>query len=276
MGGRECYPRGNQRPRGVSDNNQPGCGVCFGTIPCREHPAPPKLSFAGGRHFEPSHNYKKAETIEPQVQDSSRPDDRQAGCDDGGWPARDSLVASAAGEEPPEGRQGIQPDRVIPGPVPLQVIDAYNRLLDRHICNYPVESIAAGGEFQRGMLSGLLTAAEELVEPPAADADARVIAARELLSRMARELNPPAPRDQENVVSITPNTQDPPSSALNKSAIELVEGLLARARSGELIDVAFVEVCANNAVQTAWSRGGNYFKLSSGSLSLACRLGMLD
>jgi len=39
------------------------CLICGLPLPCRDHPARPNLSFAGGSHFEPNPEYGRAEKV---------------------------------------------------------------------------------------------------------------------------------------------------------------------------------------------------------------------
>lgn len=76
----------------------------------------------------------------------------------------------------------------------------------------------------------------------------------------------------ENIVEL--KLADKPKP-INHDAIEMVEGLLERLKSGETYSVALVEVYADsNTVATAWSKGGGgqFHQLNSGVSILAYRL----
>lgn len=76
--------------------------------------------------------------------------------------------------------------------------------------------------------------------------------------------------DNQNVVSIAsarPTKKDP-----NVDAIELVEGLLERLKSGDAVAVAFAEVHADGSVATAWCKSSYYHHLNSGAATLAARI----
>lgn len=60
----------------------------------------------------------------------------------------------------------------------------------------------------------------------------------------------------------------------NDDAIQLVEGLLERLRSGEALAVAIVEVQKGGNVATAFSKGLHYHALNSGAARLAARLAL--
>lgn len=61
---------------------------------------------------------------------------------------------------------------------------------------------------------------------------------------------------------------------VNSDAVELVEGLLERLRSGEAVAVALVEVQKGNVVATAFSKSMYYHQLNSGAARLAARLAL--
>jgi hypothetical protein len=64
---------------------------------------------------------------------------------------------------------------------------------------------------------------------------------------------------------------------INAEAIELVEGLLSRLRSGESTAVAFVEVLKGRVVATAFANDGqSYHTLNSGAARLAARFATMD
>lgn len=58
----------------------------------------------------------------------------------------------------------------------------------------------------------------------------------------------------------------------NQDAVELVEQLLERLWSGEVVDVALVQVTRDGSVSTVWSKGESYHRLNSGAARLANRL----
>ena len=58
----------------------------------------------------------------------------------------------------------------------------------------------------------------------------------------------------------------------NEGAIELVEGLIDRLKSGDALAVAFVEVRRGNTVCTGYSTSNQYHCLNSGAAILASRL----
>lgn len=59
---------------------------------------------------------------------------------------------------------------------------------------------------------------------------------------------------------------------INHDAIQLMEGVLDRLRSGEVVAVGLVEVKQRGVVGTAYSAGtGWYHELSSGAATLAVR-----
>lgn len=66
------------------------------------------------------------------------------------------------------------------------------------------------------------------------------------------------------------------SRETNPDAIALVEGLLARLRSGEAVAVAFVEVCRGQLVATEYDCGREYHALNSGAARLAHRLASVE
>lgn len=57
-----------------------------------------------------------------------------------------------------------------------------------------------------------------------------------------------------------------------QDAVELVEELLARLKSGETVAVAIVDVRLGSAVATAWAGNEHYHKLNSGAARLSVRL----
>lgn len=63
-----------------------------------------------------------------------------------------------------------------------------------------------------------------------------------------------------------------PAPEINRCAIEMVEGLLERLRSGEAVAVALVEVKADGFVATGYSKSRHYHHLNSGAATLAHRL----
>lgn len=63
-------------------------------------------------------------------------------------------------------------------------------------------------------------------------------------------------------------------TSVNDDAIELVEGLLERLRSGDALAVAIVEVRRDREVATAYSASDQYHYLNSGAARLAARLAL--
>jgi hypothetical protein len=59
---------------------------------------------------------------------------------------------------------------------------------------------------------------------------------------------------------------------VNAEAVELVEQVLARLRSGHAVAVAFVEVGRGGVVATGWCESNEYHRLNSGAARLANRL----
>lgn len=65
----------------------------------------------------------------------------------------------------------------------------------------------------------------------------------------------------------------PVEDEVNADAIDLIEGLLARLKTGEAIAAAFVEVKKGNTIATAWSKTtGGYHLMNSGAARLSTRL----
>lgn len=64
----------------------------------------------------------------------------------------------------------------------------------------------------------------------------------------------------------------PESKASTKHVIEVLEDCLARAREGEILAVAVVEVRRGRAVASHWTQGDHYHLLHSGAQRLAHRL----
>lgn len=60
--------------------------------------------------------------------------------------------------------------------------------------------------------------------------------------------------------------------AINEEAIELVEGVLERLKTGKSLAIAIVEVYSTNEVGTAYSKSNKYHHLNSGAARLAARL----
>lgn len=60
----------------------------------------------------------------------------------------------------------------------------------------------------------------------------------------------------------------------NEDAIQLVEGVLERLRSGEVLAVAVVEVQKGGNVATAFSKATHYHALNSGAARLAAQLAL--
>jgi hypothetical protein len=58
----------------------------------------------------------------------------------------------------------------------------------------------------------------------------------------------------------------------SQEAIELVDGVLARLKSGESVAAAIVEVKPGGLVAQGWSGGPYHHELSSGAATLAWRL----
>ena len=59
---------------------------------------------------------------------------------------------------------------------------------------------------------------------------------------------------------------------VNEDAVQMIEGLLERLRSGEAVAVAVVEVMKAGTVATAYSTSFSYHQLNSGAARLASRL----
>lgn len=103
------------------------CPVCFCVLPCTAHPAPPKLSFAGGTDFDKRNNRIDQKEECPQneteeeaapAQDSRSADNLKSPFDDGGWPLRDSPLD--AGTSDKVGEAGPELRAELPGDVPVQ------------------------------------------------------------------------------------------------------------------------------------------------------------
>lgn len=102
------------------------CLTCGLPLPCTEHPAPPKLEFVGGKHFEPNPEYKKQEG---KREVSGAAHDHQGAPDDADRAQGSSELAAPAGGGP-----RAMPPRVHAPPandaVPLRVAEASHRLSD--------------------------------------------------------------------------------------------------------------------------------------------------
>ena len=59
---------------------------------------------------------------------------------------------------------------------------------------------------------------------------------------------------------------------INQEAVDLVEGLLADIRSGEVVAVGFVAVKSGGVVATSYSHRAEYHQLNSGAAVLAHRI----
>ena len=64
-------------------------------------------------------------------------------------------------------------------------------------------------------------------------------------------------------------------SGVNDDAVRLLEESLARAKSGDVIGVAIVEVRRARTVATAFSQSTSYHELNSGAARLAASLASL-
>jgi hypothetical protein len=104
---------------GTDDTHQgvARCDVCLGFLPCRDHPRPPTLTFAGGTSFAKNQQYKTEEATE--IQDSGKTHDLKSPFDDAGWPLRDSPVDARPSE--PAGEAGSEVRQQLPGDVPVSV-----------------------------------------------------------------------------------------------------------------------------------------------------------
>ena len=71
----------------------------------------------------------------------------------------------------------------------------------------------------------------------------------------------------DNVVKLAPRE-------VNQEAIEIVEDVLARLKSGESLAVAVVEIRQGRTVGTAYSASDYYHELNSGAARLAARIAM--
>ena len=76
------------------------------------------------------------------------------------------------------------------------------------------------------------------------------------------------------VVTFAPKPD--PEKAPNTDAIDIVERLLARLKSGAVVDVAIVEVASDGTVSDEWSGKRSYHLLNSGAARLAHRLAAED
>ena len=71
-----------------------------------------------------------------------------------------------------------------------------------------------------------------------------------------------------------PKAPEPAPVTLNHKAIEIVEGLLDRLKSGQSVSAALVEVYADGSVATFYSSGDTYHRLNSGCATLAARIAL--
>lgn len=62
--------------------------------------------------------------------------------------------------------------------------------------------------------------------------------------------------------------------AVQKDVIELAEDLLARAKAGEIVELAATMVLPDGAVGTAWAGGGDYHRMLGGIETLRFRMMM--